>query len=1429
MNKQYFLKTKAVKNWSGPVLATLLFLLMQLPAYGQNITKPNITAPSGIQVNSYTGNLFCKRNDLVIPAPGLPLDISFSYNSTERNKDQGFGKGWTLSYNLSYSIDTTGSITISRGDGRKDRYALINGVLKAPAGVFDELTEYATGKFRLRTKNSITYFFEDAAHKRLTRISDRNDNKTILTYNDTLIDVISDSLGHEIHFAWNNGKLAGIQAQAAAEQRSVQYEYNALGYLTSVRKPQGVVVSYAYGANGALNNYTDANGNTTGITYNSSNAVVKLLSCELEQRIAYNPEQHKTYVTELNNGNTLATTYAFDAQGRLTRKTGNCCGYNTAYEYDQQNNITRITDGNNGIRLFSYDSKGNVLAETDQLQQTMLYTYHPLFNDITGITDKKGNLTTFSYDNKGNLLQETDAFSHTVIHTYDNRGNRLSSTDRKGYITRYAYDTYGYLSRQVGPQSDTTGYVNDAWGNVLQHTDPRHYTTAFAYDSLYRVKTVTDALQHTTRFTYDANDNRLSVMDARGKVTSFVYNWRNKPVTMIDAGSHATQMTYDGMGNLLSVTDAGGRTSVFGYDNLNRLKSKTDAAGDMTAYTYDGVGNRVEIAYPNGNKVHLEYDALSRLTKAEDNKGPIVQYSYDANGNRLTEQDGKGSNISYNYDALDRMLTRTDALGNTGSFAYDFNDNLVQEMDRKGHATSYTYDSLNRRRTMTDALSHVTEQQYDKTGNLVQLTDANGNATKYAYDALDRLIQEKFADLTTRNYSYDSADNLQSRTDNAGQVTQYRYDDLNRPVLRIYNAGDTDTFTYSPAGLLLSARNASATVVFTYDVANRLSSETLNGQVTSYTYNTAAGKRTVVYPGGRMIERQLDARNQLSALRENGTDLAAYEYDAAGGNTLRTYRNGTVSNISYNSNGQVSNLNHNPAHFVDLGYSYDYEDNPTAAQFLHQPGHSEQYSYDNLNQVTAFIKGGASQGSYTYDGVGNRSAAQLNGIPAGYTISNMNAYSSIVYGNTFNLAYDLNGNLTDDDTRQYTYDRENRIVSVDGGAVAAYAYDALGRRIRKIADGDTTLYYYDGMQLIEERDGAGAVKATYVWGRWIDDIVSMQRNAQDYFYHSNALGSVVAVTNTSGQVVEQYEYDAFGKATVYNNSFVVLPGGSAIGNTWLYTGRQLDPETGLYYYRARYYDPAHGRFLQRDPLGYVDGMGLYAYVGNNVSNSIDPMGMVKWWGVSKSLIGMGTNLLGVVVGVGIGVATSWTGVGAVAGGVIAVKSAYGFSANTQNLWNAFNDEDPISTGALFNDIARQIAPCNENYQNIATALDIGTDLIGPGGLSKILVRRIGGAMKSGTTVIGEGMARVEAAASKIPGANTINGMPKFTGTADQITSQMMQYNRKWILNEMRSGRTILDIGRDLSRANPSIFYQMEQNMLRNYQKLHPGSLNIIIP
>jgi RHS repeat-associated protein len=224
------------------------------------------------------------------------------------------------------------------------------------------------------------------------------------------------------------------------------------------------------------------------------------------------------------------------------------------------------------------------------------------------------------------------------------------------------------------------------------------------------------------------------------------------------------------------------------------------------------------------------------------------------------------------------------------------------------------------------------------------------------------------------------------------------------------------------------------------------------------------------------------------------------------------------------------------------------------------------------------------------------------------------------------LIYDANGNLRADGGFNYVYDEENRLVRVtrnsDSAIVGQYLYDALGRRITRVASPsatfDTTLYFHDATRVIEEQNDVGATQATYVYGTYVDEVLTMDRGGQTFYYHQNALWSVGAITDSAGGVSERYAYDAYGAPTVTTGSFVAVPPNawgtahSAIGNPWMFTGRQLDEESGLYFYRARYYDAGKGRFVQRDPKGYVDGMNLYEYVRSNPVNRADPEGQASF-------------------------------------------------------------------------------------------------------------------------------------------------------------------------------------------------------------------------
>jgi len=226
-----------------------------------------------------------------------------------------------------------------------------------------------------------------------------------------------------------------------------------------------------------------------------------------------------------------------------------------------------------------------------------------------------------------------------------------------------------------------------------------------------------------------------------------------------------------------------------------------------------------------------------------------------------------------------------------------------------------------------------------------------------------------------------------------------------------------------------------------------------------------------------------------------------------------------------------------------------------------------------------------------------------------YDTNSLNQYTTVgPPGSQTSYYYDKNGNLIDVNNGQYvySYDCENRLIDVneDGNSVASYSYDYQGRRVSKTVYGPpdmTTKYCYDGDEVIAEYDqNDNTLLRKFVYGPGIDEPICMIDVADGntvYYYHFDGVGSVIALSDVNSVIVETYSYDVFGEP---NRT-------SSIGNPYLFTGRQYDDETGLYYYRARYYKPAIGRFLQTD-IDYIDGLNLYTYCGNNPINYVDPLG-----------------------------------------------------------------------------------------------------------------------------------------------------------------------------------------------------------------------------
>ncbi len=1198
-------------------------ILLGLGAFAlqaQNTIRPKIACPNGIWVNSYNGSLFYQRADLSVPNRGMNLEAIFYYNSSGNEKNYGYGNGWSLGNEMRYINDSLG-IIIEQGDGRQDLYTRYGNTFEAPAGVFSTLSFEGTS-YKLTEKDGTQYFFSDAESKRVTQVKNRYNNTLDFTYSNGNLTSITDINGRSIQFVWNSD---GLMAQMSTnfDTRTWTYAYDENRNLISMTNPMGAVVRYAYNKDNRIKTFIDEGGYATHISYNDDGQAHRVKTDLTDKSIRYELAQHRTvFVDYLPDGNNQFSTYIWDEQGRVIEKVGNCCGFSSKLAYDDDNNVVRMEDANGHVTLCTYDSRGNILSSTDALGNTEYFTYENAFNNIATHTDKKGNLYTFTYDNQGDLITMNGPLNTSTHYTYNNYGQVLTITDANNNTTHYTYDNYGNLLSTTDALGHTVAMSYTTQGLIQSITNPNMGVSCFIYDRMNRLTQVTDPLNYSQSMEYDNKGNVVRITNAMSKSTMMTYDPLGQPLKVIDPLNGTTQFTYNAKCQIVQVKDALNHTSRNFYDDHDWVTMSIDAIGDTTRYFYDNIGQVIGVELPTRQFITYQYDALDRLISVADQLGTMQSYVYDANGNVISETDAEGHITTFQYDAFDRLIKLTDATGHSEYYSYDNNGNLLSYLDRNGNATTYTYNALNQVLTEQDALNNVTTYTYDANGNLNSVTDARGSQTSYQYDANNQLTKITFANGMTQQFVYDANGNMVTYTDESGHEMNHVYDALGRLIQKTYPNNTADSFTYDAVGNMLTANNVDVQVSFTYDYMGKMLSETLNGLTTYYAYDIRNRKVTKTYPSGRSIVEEYDLRQRMTGIKENANYLTTLAYNANDFLIHRAYGNGTTSNYAYDVLNRLVQLTDNPS-IANVQMTYDAVGNMLSKKDLLLPTKSEVYGYDALNRLTSFKQGEITTGveiptplkqvQYAMDALGNRTTVTTNGVATQYTTNNMNAYTTLTGGENMNLQYDDNGNLTSDGTHTYQYNYNNRLISVDNGQTATYKYDALNRRIQKVVIEPveaTTNYYYSGNQAIEERNANNAVLATYIFGISVDDVLQMKRGNNAYYYHKNHQGSVVALTDGNGNLMEHYEYDPYGKPIFYDADDDALEQ-SSVGNSILFTGRNYDLEISLYYYRARTMHPGLGRFMQHDPLLFVDGNNLYCYVNNSAINHIDPLGMEK--------------------------------------------------------------------------------------------------------------------------------------------------------------------------------------------------------------------------
>lgn len=926
-----------------------------------------------------------------------------------------------------------------------------------------------------------------------------------------------------------------------------------------------------------------------------------------------------------------------DGTYTLTEKDG------LKHNFNASGNITSMVDRNGNTLAFTY-AAGKLTTVTDPNGRSAILAYDSN-NKLSTVTDPKGNVYTFTYTG-GTLTSVTNPDGSQWKYTYGTNGLFSTKTDPENNQASYAYDSNKRLTSTTDPESKTRSYAFPPVVSAGKIPDPYPVTVlpqkqftftekdgggwTYTFDTrTEKISKKVDPLGNAYTYTYDKQGNMLTKTEPGIGTTTYTYDSKGNILSAKDPLNQTTNYTYNNFAEILTVSGAPGKTT-YTYDARGNLLTTTDPAGALTQYGYDSKGNLTTITDPRSNVTTLTYDANNNVTSVTLPTGAVTRFTYDANGNLLTKTDAANKVTTLTYDTRNRLVTVTDPLGNVTTYAYNNNGNLKTVTDANNNVTANTYNYLGQLTASKDALGSVTSLTYGVAGcptctgvdQLTAITDAKNQKTSWTYDKLGRLLAETGPiSNSTMNYAYGPLQSPSSKTDANGATIGYAYDALERLTQKTYPDSSSVTYTYDSRNNILSATNKDISYTFVYDNDNRVTSVSdSRGYSIAYQYDQAGNRTQVSLQPGTLDQRTTtyvyDNRNRLQTITAP-TGAFTIGYDLFDRRTSLVYPNQVTTSYGYDEGGRLTTLTHATAGSPIATFAYTYD---KVGNRLTKTGTTnESYGYDAIYRL---LQANIPQGTenFTYDAVGNR----LTGPgpkDSGYLY---NAANEMTRGRKLAYGYDNNGNQTTrtvpnapDRSWTQTWDYENRLIKVEKikgteRKTITFTYDPFNRRIGKqlttVIDGQTKTYtwtyVYDNNSIALEAytDSTGAVTKTwYTEGPGIDEHLALERKGSSYYYHADGLGSIIDITDAGRNIVQNYTYDSFG---------MVKPSTGFV-NSYTYTGREWDPQAGLYFYRARYYDPMEGRFISKDPIGFRGGgVNPYRYVENNPVNQIDPTGLL---------------------------------------------------------------------------------------------------------------------------------------------------------------------------------------------------------------------------
>lgn len=901
----------------------------------------------------------------------------------------------------------------------------------------------------------------------------------------------------------------------------------------------------------------------------------------------------------------VVVTFAYSSGKLVSVSNGMGRQFNLVYT---GSTLTSVNDNNGRSVGFIVDVTKNLTSVTDPAGKIQTYAYLTpgLLEKAFSPANPSSPLFTNVYDSLGQLKQQLDAYSNLTSFyyagyrseivnaankkavTYLNRyGDAIRQVDHLGNATISQFDARRRLKLATSPEGNGLQYTYDGNDNLLTTVTVKkpgsplaNITVTRTYDPLWnKVKTIVDGLGRTTTFNYNATTGCLEnvvsppITGSGTPQVSNTYNSRGQVLTTVEPTGMVTKYTYDtATEKLLS------RAVDFGVGRLNLT----------TNFGYNAIGDLTTIQDPRGNTVTNQYDLNRRLTQ-KTSPSPfsfVTKLTYDFNGNltKIEQQTNDVLNPWQTQEATYAIDGKILSSKSPSGFmtAYDYNNLrlLWKTTDPLLRVTEMAYDDIGRPFTLKDpSLAIESTRTYSPNGRLASVKNAKNNTTQYTYDGFDRPVRTTYPDSSyseIQSYNSNSCP-LVVRTRAAATIT-LTYDEHSRYKTKAPSGQPTITYVYDLAGRLLTATTpvvsgdpSSGIFTNSYDTAGRLILEQYpDGKQFTYQLDANGNKTRTTWPDGWFCDRVYDELNRLTDIKLNGAVGSAvqYQYDALSRKKKTIFENGTTTDYLLELDSDVSSVAQTfVGSSVTFSMVYNNGSEPVSRQisdslFSWHPTAAGTIAYGATNALDLYPSVGGS--SYSYNG---------------------------------------NGCLTGDGIWSYTYSTEKQLLTASKtGTSLSFKYDPLGRQVEKAVGAVKTRFYYSGFQRLGDYDSSGVLQNRFVYGSDLDEVlIQVSSGGTKTYCHADNNGSVIATTNSAGAVVDRYKYGPFGETT------------SLPGISHGYTGQRYDSESGLYFYKCRYYSPSLGRFLQPDPIGMAGGINQYSYVANSPTLFKDPMGLNMIW------------------------------------------------------------------------------------------------------------------------------------------------------------------------------------------------------------------------